>query len=264
MIQTHEALWRAIEEFDIDGGESDFPFASRLAAENGWPLAFSKRVVDEYKKFLFLSQVAGHPVTPSDEVDQAWHLHMVYTRSYWERLCGSVLRKPLHHDPTRGGGDEEAKFDNWYSKSLESYQRVFGHTAPRDVWPTNEERFSRALRFRRVDVGGSFVIPKRRVRSIGAMVGVGAAAAVLAGCAMSMAHNTSDDAWVILGVIAVFAVIMILVALIGRHGQGKDGRGGSGCGGVGGCGSSGCAADSGGSGCGSSGCGGGGCGGGGD
>ncbi|MEK6230809.1 MAG: hypothetical protein N2A42_03075 [Luteolibacter sp.] len=33
----------------------------------------------EYKRFVALAMLAGHPVTPSEEVDQAWHLHLVYT-----------------------------------------------------------------------------------------------------------------------------------------------------------------------------------------
>lgn len=271
-MQTHEALWRAIEAFDIDGGKSEFPFAFRLARENGWTPAFAKRVAFEYKRFLFLSQVAGHPVTPSDEVDQSWHLHMVYTRSYWDRLCREVLQRPLHHDPTRGGQAEGAKFEDWYTRTLESYQRLFGETPPRDIWPANEERFARAVQFKRVNVCESLIIPKARVRKALATAAIGGAACALAGCAMTIANNSSSDTWFILGAIAIGSIVMILVAVVSRHGQKNDGRGGSGCGngggGIGGCGGSGCAHDSGGSGCsngcGGSGCGGGGCGGGGD
>ena len=50
---------------------------------------------------LTLAQLAasdafvGRHIGPSDEVDQAWHLHLVYTRSYWGEFCPNVLGKPL-------------------------------------------------------------------------------------------------------------------------------------------------------------------------
>ena len=42
----------------------------------------------------------------SEQVDAAWHLHLTYTRSYWDRFCKETLGQPLHHDPTRGGPAE--------------------------------------------------------------------------------------------------------------------------------------------------------------
>ena len=78
------------------------------------------RAIEEYKRFVFLAMAAGHPVTPLDEVDQVWHLHLCYTRSYWEDLCGEVLRAPLHHGPTRGGAAERARFDDQYRRTLAS------------------------------------------------------------------------------------------------------------------------------------------------
>ena len=87
----------------------------RLARDNGWTFEFAERVVEEYRRFAFLAKTAGHPVTPSDEVDQMWHLHLTYTRSYWDDFCGRVLEAPLHHDPTQGGRAEGEKFDDWYA-----------------------------------------------------------------------------------------------------------------------------------------------------
>jgi hypothetical protein len=45
-----------------------------LARDNGWPREFTRRVVEEYKRFMFLTTVADHVVSPSEAVDQAWHL----------------------------------------------------------------------------------------------------------------------------------------------------------------------------------------------
>ncbi|MEZ6192343.1 MAG: hypothetical protein R3C45_13785 [Phycisphaerales bacterium] len=51
-------------------------------------------MVNEYRRFCYLAIAAGHTVTPSDEVDQAWHLHLLYTRDYWEDFCPNVLGTP--------------------------------------------------------------------------------------------------------------------------------------------------------------------------
>lgn len=99
-------------------------------------------MIEEYKKFVFLGMAAGHRVTPSDEVDQAWHLHMIYTVNYWEEFHKLLPRK-FHHGPTKGGKAEDEKYDDWYSKTKESYERLFGETPPIDIWPPNQRRFGR-------------------------------------------------------------------------------------------------------------------------
>ena len=119
-------VWRKLIEFKFDDPETTLTFTRRLARENSWSPALAERVVAEYRRFLFLTQVAGHPVTPSEEVDQAWHLHLVYTRSYWEELCGKVFGQALHHGPTKGGIREGAKFEDWYERTLASYRAWFG------------------------------------------------------------------------------------------------------------------------------------------
>ena len=80
----NEALWNRLEEFSFDKPGVDFSFSERLRHENQWSAEYTERVLMEYRRFLYLCVEAGHPVTPSDAVDQAWHLHLCYTRSYWE------------------------------------------------------------------------------------------------------------------------------------------------------------------------------------
>jgi uncharacterized protein (TIGR04222 family) len=130
-----DGLRARLDGFELDEAGAVLPFSARLARENGWTMAYTGRVIREYKRFLFLAAAAGHPVSPPEAVDQAWHLHMVYTRSYWDRLCGEVLGRPLHHEPTQGGAAEGAKFHDWYARTLESYRRHFGSEPPADLWP---------------------------------------------------------------------------------------------------------------------------------
>lgn len=255
-------VWERLEGFDVDEGRPALRFAARLARENGWDEAFAERVVTEYKRFLLLAVTAGHPVTPSDQVDQAWHLHMAYTRSYWGRLCGQTLGRSLHHDPTRGGETEDHKFDDWYQRTLETYTRAFGHAPPADIWPAPEVRFDPGQRWVRVNLGA----PRSGGLGRPAMVGAAAAAGLFTvGCTPVMLGHQSG-----LQVPLIFAAViglMLLGAVIYRLKTGEWPRSGSGSGCGSGCSAGGCG--SGGSGCGSGcsgggGCGGGGCGGGGD
>jgi hypothetical protein len=64
-------LWHKLEAFQIGRADTTLPFEARLARENAWSRNYANRVMCEYRKFLFLAMTAGHPVTPSEEVDQA-------------------------------------------------------------------------------------------------------------------------------------------------------------------------------------------------
>jgi uncharacterized protein (TIGR04222 family) len=160
MEPTHADLLERLEAYEIDTPSFAFPFSARLARDNGWSRDYALRVVGEYKRFAFLAMVAGHPVTPSDQVDQAWHLHLTYTRSYWEEFCGKVLPRPLHHEPTRGGRSEGRKFDDWYGRTLESYRKFFGEDAPADIWPSAAVRFGEDVHYVRVNLRRHWIIPR--------------------------------------------------------------------------------------------------------
>ena len=152
-------LWRRIELFQIDTGRERLSFLARLARDNGWSLAYAGRAIAEYKRFCYLAVAAGHPVTPSDQVDQVWHLHLLYTRSYWDEFCRKALQTDLHHGPTKGGGDEREKFTDWYTQTLTSYAATFGQQAPDAWWPT-PERCMAGVNFERVDRAKFWVIRK--------------------------------------------------------------------------------------------------------
>ena len=120
MNREQQSLYAKIQTFSLDQSGAAFAFSQRLARDNQWTRTYADRVIEEYKKFAFLAVVSGHPVTPSDQVDQTWHLHLTYTRSYWQVFCPTVLQTPLHHNPTQGGSAEKTKFDQWYQKTLDS------------------------------------------------------------------------------------------------------------------------------------------------
>ncbi len=153
-------LLERIEKFPLDDPAAGLTFTRRLARENGWSAGYAYRVVGEYRRFVYLAMTAGHEVTPSDQVDQAWHLHLTYTRSYWDELCGEVLGGPLHHGPTRGTAADATRYPQQYEATLASYRAAFGEEPPADIWPPATERFDNPARFVRVDKHRSWVVPK--------------------------------------------------------------------------------------------------------
>lgn len=157
-------LLNRIEAFPIDGPEPPaLPFAARLAREQGWSRPFAERAVREYRRFVFLAVTAGRPMCPSEQVDAVWHLHLTYTRSYWKRFCGDTLGRPLHHEPTRGGGEEADKHLRMYADTLAEYRKAFGHEPPADLWPEAGTRFGDDTRHVVVHTKDHWVVSKKRV-----------------------------------------------------------------------------------------------------
>ena len=153
-------LYDQLLAFRIDDGRSRLGFAERLARENDWTLEFAARALFEYKRFVYLVATAdGAARTPSDHVDQVWHLHLLYTRSYWDDLCGRLLGFPLHHGPTKGGNAERVRFYDQYSDTLEAYAKTFGHAPPPALWPPPEVRLTETD-FVRVNTHRAWTIPK--------------------------------------------------------------------------------------------------------
>lgn len=182
-MDTAPDLCTRILTFPIDEGTPDLTFEHRLARENAWSADFARRVVLEYRRFVYLAMTAGHQVTPSDQVDQAWHLHLTYTRSYWERMCGELLGRPLHHGPTRGGTAEATRFDHQYEQTLAAYRKMFGEEPPADIWPPSAVRFGDDLHFVRVNAARNWVVPKGAAKRAAVLAAVALAVAVFAtGC----------------------------------------------------------------------------------
>lgn len=151
MTQSEKQLWEKIYNFPIDEKDAAFTFSARLSRENGWNRNYTIRVIDEYKKFIFLCCISPTPVTPSDPVDQVWHLHLTYTRSYWIDFCKDTLNREIHHNPTKGGSIEKQKFNDCYTSLQDIYREKFGQLPPIDIWQDNKTRFSQ-INFRRIDL----------------------------------------------------------------------------------------------------------------
>lgn len=250
----NQILYEALVNFPLETLGGSYTFLDRLSRENNWSRSFCLRAIAEYRRFLYLSQISTSPVTPSYVVDQVWHLHLLYTRSYWYSLCQPILGRPLHHGPTAGGAEEDEKFTNWYDVTLTLYRSEFGAAPPSDIWP---ERFSPEKPVRWVDLTRNWVIRKPAAGQLFCFVPI-------------LALGVFPVVMVILTALVFITVIAIWNSDTDDPSKKRASSDGSGCGAFSGCssssdcGSSGgdCGGGDGGGGCGGGGCGGGGCGGG--
>jgi len=158
MTKEESNLWDKIRTYEIGVSNADLSFSDRLARENGWSLKYSLRTIHEYKRFIFLVCISQKPCTPSDQVDQVWHLHLLYTKDYWKEFCTLTLGKEIHHGPTKGGSNERNKYKKLYVETLGKYQETFNQNPPKDIWPSSNERFSR-VNFRRVSMDDFKLLP---------------------------------------------------------------------------------------------------------
>jgi hypothetical protein len=266
-------LWERISNCHPDDLDAALPFSKRLARDNGWSHGFALRVILEYQRFAYLCRLGTGMATPSDEVDQAWHLHMIYTKHYWGPFR-QALGDALHHMPTTGGPDQADLFKAAYERTLDLYRHEFGEP-PADIWPPADIRFGRAPHFKRVNTRDVWILPRpglpvflRQVLKTTARIpaSIHAVFAVLgipiAGAGVALAHGSPHGDTLLeklrnmvwhwatehteAFLIALFALIVIGIALVkkstGNSGSGS-GCGGSGCGSDGGSGCSGCGGD---------------------
>ena len=174
-------LWQRLAAHDIGPRDAVLSFTARLARENRWSEEFAERVVLEYKRFCYLAKTAGHEVTPSDAVDQVWHLHLTYSRDYWQVFCPEVLEAELHHGPTAGGQVERSRYYAQYAATLKSYEEAFGTPPPADIWPDSRQRFVEDPKAFRVKPSDAIVIPRRLLPALGLLAALALAASWLGG-----------------------------------------------------------------------------------
>jgi len=226
MTAAEQTLWNKIENFNLDDVESSFKFTDRLARENGWHIAYAHRVVAEYKKFIFLCCVSPTGVTPSDPVDQAWHLHLTYTKSYWVDFCRNTLEQEIHHNPTKGGHTEAIKFEGYYTHSFKLYEDKFGTQPPADIWQDNDTRFS-DINFQRVNLNNFRVVKPWVFTVLKVSVYILLAILVLIGVMLLYVYTSSEFYIPLFVFVAIGGIVQLNSKL-----QGKKSNG-SGCGGGG-------------------------------
>ncbi len=88
--KDHQALWEKIRDFPLDDPGAFLPFSDKQAFNQNWSVSFTQRAIAEYKKFIFLCCVSEMGASPSQVVDEVWHLHLPYTTSCCPCTCCPV------------------------------------------------------------------------------------------------------------------------------------------------------------------------------
>ncbi len=203
-------LWQRLQAFEFDADDAEKPFSAKLAEEEKWTEAHARNVIEEYRRFLYLAAISGEQATPSEDIDRAWHMHLSYTRSYWEALCDGVLGRRLHHEPSKGPREKQ-RFARQYRATRALYADEFGMRAPGHIWQ-----------------GESEIIAMRWGGNVVGLAGVG----LIALWFLEAAGPLSRFGYPILLVLAVGGgILYMLNAPRGRRSSDSADCGGGGCGG---------------------------------
>jgi len=218
MTESEMALWNKIHQFKMDDEGAVFKFSQRLSRENGWTINFAQKAIDEYKKFIFLCCISEKGVTPSDQVDQVWHLHLTFTKSYWVDFCRNTIGKEIHHNPTKGGAIEGLKFDDFYSATKNLYKEKFGALPPENLWPANTQRFS-DIDFQRVNLRQYRLVRRFRLtKKVIPILVIAALAPLIFIQAFSLEKWTIP---ILMGVIFLVVMIGKIIQSVRRKNNGK-------------------------------------------
>lgn len=112
----------------IDNNSNEF--IQRIMKQNRWSLEYTNRVINEYKKFIYLGLL--HSVEPSWEIDQVWHTHLLYTKDY-QKMCNRLNITFFHHNP-KSSKLKYDKYNDGYQFTKELYQEMYGEIPPEDIW----------------------------------------------------------------------------------------------------------------------------------
>lgn len=132
MALSKPKLWQALQRLKLDG-KGSLPYSGKLGREEGWSAEDSNRVITEYRRFLYLSQILDAPIAPPEPIDAAWRMHLTYTRSYWLDTVETTLNgRALHRTPEDVGDKRHQR--SFYKAATEAYAREFGDAPPPDIW----------------------------------------------------------------------------------------------------------------------------------
>lgn len=133
MKKEHQNLWLKIAHFPLNDPNAAYPFSQKLAHTQRWSEDKTMQVIAEYKKFMFLCMTAPNGASPSETVDECWHLHLTFTANY-AAFCQETAGKFIHHTPSKGGTAEHHRHVDWYEETLKNYVETFQQIPSSDIW----------------------------------------------------------------------------------------------------------------------------------
>ena len=120
---TDPALWKRIDACNLTRLGNGLFFEKLLAEVKNVNLA--RRAIREYKKFMYLAYISPDRVVPSYYIDKVWHIHLIFTKHYWDEFCPNVLGKRIHHTPSEDTKDYKNVDSYDLNKTENLYEREF-------------------------------------------------------------------------------------------------------------------------------------------
>lgn len=176
-------------------------FRQQLVMLTGWSAQDCSAAIDEYLKFCWLAAHRQGAVSPSEEIDKVWHLHLTYTRDYWDDFCPNRLGMTLHHCPALGRPGEAQSLRSRYAETLHAYAERFGEPSAR-WWPSPRRDAVRPA------------IWRRWLRPLNAARAAGVAIALLPLSAIAQSRPLNPLDWQGGDFLMLYAALL-LIALIG-------------------------------------------------
>lgn len=102
----------------------------------GWKLEKAKKAVEQYRRWLWLNAVYGADrLSPSQDVDSVWHMHILDTRKYAEDCAVMFNGLFLHHNPYAGWESTEAEeaHQKRYQRTKQLYAEHFDDSLEGDT-----------------------------------------------------------------------------------------------------------------------------------
>jgi hypothetical protein len=127
-------LWERLQAYAFPLSAGRGSLREHLAGKTNLGADKAPRVVDEYRRFLYLAATSQEVVAPSPLIDRVWHTHINDTRAYVEDFAGKVIGRMIHHSPGRANAAD----DPAYGRTLVLYEQEFGEAPFAQVWPQPE------------------------------------------------------------------------------------------------------------------------------
>jgi hypothetical protein len=128
-----DPLWLKLNMMNAEGLQAFAPVMKMMEQQMGSNAEMANRVIEEYRKFLFLAMRAGHQVIPPGPINDVWMMHMQNAQNYWENLGQMISERPV-----ASGVDAKAmgSMGDAWAATLKSYEAIFGAKPPMDIWGT--------------------------------------------------------------------------------------------------------------------------------
>ena len=129
-VARHSLPFRAEWDGGAEPPRECASFAEALCKSGDWTDQSALRLEAEYRRYLFLTRVAGEPISPPPLLEEVCLQHLD-TGAGLAVCCAPGLTAGLV--AIHGLSDKD--WADRYHKARMIYLREFGHPPPKDIWP---------------------------------------------------------------------------------------------------------------------------------